>query len=92
MFEVTEFREPAPVRGVPHTGTELTVLGSFESEEEAINVARSAWTLGRTLETTDVMWWVVRVPGEQLSRWIADRASEDEQILDLTTGTLVAIR
>jgi len=31
------------------------------------------------------------VPGEQLARWLADGASEQEQVLDLTTNAMVPI-
>jgi len=92
MYEVSEYCEATRAVGDPHAEAVIRILGTFESEVEAIEVARSAWTLGRELDTTDVMWWVVKAPGEQLCRWIADRSSSEEQILDLTTGTLVVVR
>jgi hypothetical protein len=38
------------------------------------------------------VWWIVRVPGEQLARWLADAGSDQEQVLDLTTNALVPIQ
>lgn len=90
-FEVIEFREPAPMPGQPFQGTLETELGTFESEAEAVAVARKSWRAGRDSGTTDVCWWIVRVPGESLARWIADVASEREQVLDLRTNTLVSM-
>jgi hypothetical protein len=90
-FEVVEFREPAPMPGQPFQGTVETDLGTFESEAEAVAIARSAWQAGRASGTTDVCWWIVRVPGESLARWIADVASQHEQVLDLRTNTLVSL-
>lgn len=90
-FEAIEFREPSPVPGQPFQGTIETDLGTFETEAEAVAVARAAWKAGRASGTTDVCWWMVRVPGESLARWIADIASEHEQVLDLRTNTLVSM-
>ena len=46
----------------------------------------------READTADVMWWIVRVPGESLARWVADRASDEEQVLDLTTNELIVVK
>jgi len=92
VFEVVEFREPTPEAGQPFQGTQEKVIGSFDREIDAITLGREAWAASRTSETKDVMWWIVRVPGESLCRWIADRGSESEQILDLTTNSLVPVR
>lgn len=91
-FEVVEFREPTPEAGTPFEGTQQTVVGTFDAEADAIDCGRSAWSDARSSGTNDVMWWIVRVPGETLCRWIADRGSEDEQILDLTTNSLIPVR
>ena len=91
-FEVVEFREPTPEAGTPFEGTQQTVVGTFDIEADAIDCGRSAWSDARSSGTKDVMWWIVRVPGETLCRWIADRGSEDEQILDLTTNSLIPLR
>ncbi len=87
-----EFREPTPEPGQPFTGTQQSVIGTFEVEVEAIDFGRAAWRSARESDTRDVMWWIVRVPGESLCRWIADRGNEEEQILDLTTNSLVPVR
>jgi hypothetical protein len=68
------------------------VIDAFDVETDAIERGRAAWALARSSDTTDVMWWIVRVPGESLCRWIADRGSAEEQILDLTTNNLVPVR
>jgi hypothetical protein len=34
----------------------------------------------------------VRVPGETLARWVADRSSNEAQVLDLNTMELVVVR
>ena len=91
-FEVVEFREPTPQEGRPFEGTQQTIVGTFEVEADAIVRGRTAWNEARTSGTNDVMWWIVRVPGETLCRWIADRGSEEEQILDLTTNSLIPLR
>ncbi len=91
-FEVVEFREPTPEPGVPFSGTQQQVVGTFDVETDAIECGRQAWKAARSSDTTDVMWWIVRVPGETLCRWIADRGNAEEQILDLTTNNLVPVR
>jgi hypothetical protein len=91
-FEVVEFCEPTPEPGVPFAGTQQQVIGTFDVESDAIEFGRDAWRAIRSGDTTDVMWWIVRVPGETLCRWIADRAHAEEQILDLTTNNLVPVR
>lgn len=89
MFELVEFREPvaAPVGGTPKE----TPLGTFGDEADAIAVGREAWRAHRATGSRDVVWWLVRVPGETLARWIADSASPTERVLDLTTNRLVEI-
>ena len=91
-FEVVEFCEPSPEPGRPFPGTSQIVLGVYEAEGDAIEVGRARWDEVRASGTDDVMWWIVRVPGEPLARWIADRSSPDEQVLDLTTNTLITLR
>jgi hypothetical protein len=91
-FELVEFCEPTPEPGQPFPGTLHTVVGVYEIETEAIDIGRRRWSDMRASGTTDVMWWVVRVPGETLARWVADRGSADEQILDLRTNELVVVR
>jgi hypothetical protein len=89
MFELVEFREPvgAPLGDAPIE----TVLGTFDEESDAIIAGRDAWKAHRATASRDVVWWLVRLPGESLARWIADSASPTERMLDLTTNRLVEI-
>jgi len=90
-FELIEFREPAVEPGKPFPGTLEERLGVFPTEAEAVNAGREAWRAFRAGGSRDVAWWIVRVPGEPLARWIADSASPTEKVLDLRTKTLVEI-
>jgi hypothetical protein len=90
-YELVEFREPAPVAGEPFKGTIETVVDTFEDELHAVAAGRVLWQQARAEQTRDVIWWIVRVPGERLARWIADAASAEERVLDLTTRTLIPI-
>lgn len=92
LFEAVEFREPALQPGERYTGPIETSLGRFEDESEAVAVAREAWRGFLANPTNDVAWWLVRVPGEELARWIAESRSDVERALDLTTNQLVAVR
>jgi hypothetical protein len=87
-----EFREPTPEPGQRFVGTQQSVIGTFDVETDAIECGRTAWKTMRATDTRDVMWWIVRVPGETLCRWIADRGNDEEQILDLTTNNLVPVK
>ncbi len=91
-FELVEFCEPAPEPGRPFAGTRETLVGTYDDEAQAIAHGRRVWREAREVRSTDVMWWVVRVPGESLARWIADKASDVEQILDLTTNELIPVQ
>ena len=91
-FELVEFVEPAFGEGAHFGGTESRVLGVYESEGEAVTDGRMYWRAFRESGSTDVAWWIVRVPGEDLARWIADGASDTERMLDLSTNTLVEVR
>jgi hypothetical protein len=91
-FEIVEFCEPTPEPGMPYPLTSESILGEYDSETEAIAVGRARWVEMRASDTCDVMWWIVRVPGETLARWIADRSSPQEQVLDLRTGELVVVK
>ena len=57
---------------------------------EAIAVGRAAWEAHRA-DSHDVAWWLVKVPGESLARWIADSRSPLERVLDLNTQQLVEV-
>lgn len=91
-FELVEFCEPAPAPGQPFPGTSHRTVGTYDVEVEAIATGRELWRAARNSDSADVMWWIVRVPGETLARWIADKGSDEEQILDLTTNQLVPVR
>jgi len=91
-FELVEFCEPAPEPGRPFAGTHETIVDTYDTEAEAIAHGRRVWRDAREVRSTDVMWWVVRVPGESLARWIADKASDVDQIVDLTTNELIPVR
>lgn len=90
-FEAVQFVEPDPLSATNGLETVETVLGTFVSEAAAIRVARAAWKEFRSSGRRDVAWWLVRVPGEQLARWIADSASARERVVDLTTGRLIDV-
>lgn len=91
-YELVEFCEPAPEPGHPFQGTTQRVIGAYDDEKDAIDIGRMRWREMRAADTADVMWWIVRVPGESLARWVADRSSDEEQVLDLTTNELVVLR
>lgn len=91
-FELVEFVEPAFGQGAHFGGTESRVLGVFETEADAVADGRARWKAFRESDGTDIAWWIVRVPGEDLARWIADGGSPTERVLDLSTNTLVEVR
>jgi hypothetical protein len=90
-FELVEFREPPVVPGEPIQPTQVTVIATYDTEPPAIEHGRLAWREGRQSATSDVHWWIVRTPGENLARWIADASSSEEQVLDLRTNRLVRV-
>jgi len=90
-FEVIQFVEPEHKVGQRYTGPVETEIGRFDSESEAIAFAREAWKTHIARDRYEVAWWIVRVPGEQLARWIADSRSDVEKALDLTTRQLVPV-
>lgn len=91
QFEAVEFREPALQPGERYTGPIETSLGTFEVEADAIAAGRAAWKAFLDNPTKDVAWWMVRVEGEDLARWIAESRTEVERVLDLTTKQLVVV-
>ncbi|MBT8212108.1 MAG: hypothetical protein KJN71_03075, partial [Acidimicrobiia bacterium] len=91
-FEVIEFVEPEHKVGQRYTGPIETELGTFETEVDAIAFARDVWKAHIARDKYEVAWWIVRVPGEQLARWIADSRSDVEKVLDLTTRQLVPLK
>ncbi len=91
LFEAMQFVEPAFGPGEKFPGTLETQLGVFDTEAEAIEVARVAWQEHRASSSHDVAWWIVRVPGDTTARWIADSRSSRERVLDLRTNSLVEV-
>jgi hypothetical protein len=92
QFELVEFVEPAFGEGGSFAGTRERVLGVYDLEIAAIESGRAVWNAYRSSGSTDVAWWIVRVPGETLARWIADGGSPVERVLDLRTNQLVELR
>lgn len=91
-FEAVEFIELTFQPGRPAPPPRETVIGSFETEEEAVEHARIARRAFQKAQgDARYAWWVVRQPGSQLANWIADSASEREFVLDLRTGQLIEI-
>jgi hypothetical protein len=91
-YELVEFVEPAFREGAAFQGTKERILGLFTAEVVAIDAGRKAWMAFRESGSQDVAWWVVRVPGETLARWIADGGSPVERVLDLRTNQLVEVK
>lgn len=91
LFETMQFVEPAFGPGESFPGTIETQLGVFTIEDDAIEAGREAWKAHRASDSHDVAWWIVRVPGETMARWIADSRSPVERVLDLTTSQLVEV-
>jgi hypothetical protein len=90
-FELVEFREPPVVPGEPVQQTLVTVIATYDTEPAAIEHGGLAWREARRSGPSDVHWWIVRTPGENLARWIADASSSEEQVLDLRTNRLVRV-
>lgn len=88
MFEIVQFVEHRP--GDQAVETRLGEANDFEA---AVQVARTAWQEFETAGSGDAYaWWVVRQPGAQLARWIADNHSHKEFAVDVRSGSLVEIR
>ena len=85
-YEAVENIDPRDRPGAP---VEESLLGTFDTEDDAIEAGRAARQ--RFLDTgrQDYAWWIVRSPGETLARWIADSSSDKEFVLDLRSGELV---
>ena len=91
QFEVMQFVEPTFGPGESFPGTIESRLEEFVEEDEAIVVARAAWQAHRLSASSDVAWWIVRIPGNTLALWIADSRSAVERVLDLTSNELVEV-
>lgn len=90
-FETIQFVEPELRPGVRYTGPHETLLGRFAQEADAIGAGRAAWKAHRDATPNVVAWWIVRKPGENLARWIADSRNPVERVLDLTTNKLIEL-
>jgi hypothetical protein len=88
-FEAVQFVEPDFVPGIRYEGPIQTRVGAYPTEEEAVAAARAAWQDGRAHFPKRVAWWIVRRPGEELARWIADSRSPQEKFVDLTSKALL---
>lgn len=85
-YEAVENTEPRDRPGAP---VESRVLAIHDTEDEAIETARSARAEFQAAGRHDYTWWIVREPGETLARWIADSSTSKEFVLDLRSGELV---
>ena len=87
MYEAVQFVE-SRVHGDP---TEI-VLGDFDDEMAAVEVAREARSAFVAGNSIDFAWWVVREQGAKLANFISDSTSNKEFVLDLRSGELVEIK
>lgn len=88
MFEIVQFVEHEP-------GDEAVVthLGLSDDFDRAVAIARKTWQEFEEADNGEAYaWWVVREPGAQLARWIADNHSHKEFVVDVRSGALVEIR
>ena len=86
MYEALQYIEEEQ-EGVP-TGTSLeTVLGTFDTEEAAVSVARAAMTAYGNRH--EYAWWIVRIQGERIASWIADSRSGREFLMDISQERIV---
>lgn len=86
MFEAVQFIE----KRVDVEPVE-TMLGEFDSESQAVEVARGAKQTFMATGSNDYAWWIVRKKGARLAEFIADSTSNKEFVLDLSSGELVEV-
>lgn len=91
MFEAIEYIEIQPNLDARNPAPSERSLGVYESEEEAIAVGRSARNSLLATSAETYAWWIVRRTGARLAQWIADSHSDQEFVLDLTTGQLIEV-
>lgn len=92
MFEAVEFVDVRPAPDNPNPSPIERLLGTFDSEEDAIGEGRRAKAAFHANEDlTDYRWWIVREPGAKIAQWIADSHNDKEFVLDLTSGQLVEV-
>lgn len=87
MFEAVQFIEYRSV-----ADPEETLLGDFDSEMDAVEVARESRESFMETDADEYAWWVVRKKGARLANFIADSKSDKEFVLDLTSGELVEVK
>lgn len=88
VFEVMQFTDLKHPPGQPIIEERL---GAYESERDAVEVARVAMQNYLAAEGEDYVWWIVRIEGSTLARWIADSRDQQEFVLDLRSGQLVPL-
>lgn len=86
MFEAVEFVEDDS-RGEPRE----TILGEFESEQEAVAMARDGKVQFLHTGSQRFAWWIVRRQGAAIAEFISDSKSDKEFVLDLNSGELIEI-
>lgn len=91
VFEAVEFTDVRPTVEQPNPSPLERLLGTFESEVEAIEAGRSARAEYHAAGGDEYVWWIVRPAGAKLAQWIADSRNAKEFVLDITSGQLVEI-
>ena len=86
MFEAVQFVESRDY-GDPIE----TLVGEFEDELAAVEMARRARDAYVAGNAVDFAWWVVRQRGAKLANFISDSTSDKEFVLDLRSGELVEV-
>lgn len=86
MFEAVEFVEESGGAGPTET-----VLGEYETEREAVDVARNGKNRFAQAGSQGFAWWIVRRKGAAMAEFIADSKSDKEFVLDLRSGELIEI-
>jgi hypothetical protein len=66
-------------------------IGSYATEQAAVDVARGTMEGYIASQGDDYVWWIVRSEGSTLARWIADSRDQQEFVLDLRSGQLVPL-
>ena len=91
MFEAIEYIEVQPSLNARNPAPSERSLGTYESEEEAIEAGRVARQALLEVDIEPYAWWIVRRSGARLAHWIADSHTDQEFVLDLSTGQLIEV-
>lgn len=91
MFEAVEFTDVRPTVENLNPSPIERLLGTFETEAQAIDAGRFARYEYQQAGRDDYVWWIVRQPGAKLAQWIADSRNDKEFVLDITSGQLVEV-